>query len=168
MNGKMESYEKGPALILSEGSVDVAALTAPNRFGKYSVIYCVGGHNRSWQELSKIYMNMLGLDSIADIPKFLSVPWRYDKKNELVYITASTSIKVAVMDAQKNATDPRKVRPNTGAKLNVKPAYYKRSEEVFYKRPSGEQGKNIVHSEGLTLMLNGVMLLKEDYNEAGF
>lgn len=168
MSGKMEAYEKGPAIILSEGSVDVAALTAPNKFGKYSVIYCVGGNNRSWQELGKIYMNMIGVSSIADIPKFLAVPWRYDKKNELVYLTANTSIKVAVMDAAKNITDPRKVRPNTGAKLNVKPAYYKRSEEVFYRKPSGEQGKNIVHSEGLSLMLNGIMLSKEVDDEAGF
>lgn len=155
-----DKYVTGPSIILSNGSMTDLTITTPDKFGKFSVVYVVGKYNKSWEELYKATATLAGANGI-DL-EAVRLPWRNDDKNSLVFIKASTKGKVPVMDHEKNVANPKSIKPNQGAKINVRPAVYVKTTQVQYRRVNGTLGFNDVVVSGITLLLNGILLINEE------
>lgn len=150
--GENDVFEFSPSIILNTGNLVSAFLTAPNQYGKYSVSYQVGEHNKSFEELLKIHAALANRYAYTTDKR----PWKY--KKDMVTIFADSKQPVPILNSQGARIHARDVKIGNAVKINVKLMYYSMENEIQYRTPEGTMERQLTHKEGIKLMLNGVQL----------
>lgn len=154
-------YINGPAIILNSGSISDHALANPDTYGRYSLKYTVGMNNESFLELKRICTNILTQAGVD--PDSIKLPWRLNEKTKMVGIWCNTSNKPQIIDSDNRRVTARSITAGTFAKVNVKPTVYRREEVAEYLNPvTFEPVRDETTITGLTVMLNGIKLYKEE------
>lgn len=162
-----DEFINGPAVILNSGSISDHALTNPNNYGKYSLVYTVGMNNESFLELKRVCTDMLKQEGIE--PEEIKLPWRLDEKTKMIGVRASSKNKPPIVDTDNRLVNSRSMTAGMFCKINVRPGVYRRNEVSEYLNPvTYEQVKEETVITGVMLMLNGLKLYGEEETNAMF
>ncbi len=154
---KEKSSNKGSAIILNSGSVANTELTNPNKYGKYHLQYVVGAGNPTYLLLIDICERL----AIKNNRKVAGVkmPWKVDEETNMTTLSSSGKMRPAVMDMNKRVIPAESVKDGDFVKINVTPWYYELEEVSSYLDPDGNRVGHTEIIKGITLILNGVLLL---------
>lgn len=157
MPKKYSDKQLGKTHILNSGSVDNTYLSDTSKYGKYCVWYVVGKNNLSYKKLIDACERLAIKNNRAVAG--VRMPWKLDEKTDMVTIKTSSLKRPAVMDAEKRVIPSNSVKDGDFTKVNVTPFYYEREESGSYVMPDGTRQVHVNVQKGITLFLNGVLLL---------
>ena len=154
---KFSDKQKGPSIILNSGSVANINLSNTNKYGKYDLRYVVGIGNLSYTALTDTCERL----AIKNNRKIAGVkmPWHLDEQTKMVTIRASGKQRPPVMDTDKRVIPANSIKDGDFAKINVTPCYYEMKDTGSYILPDGTRQVHTEVNKGITLFLNGVLLL---------
>ena len=155
MKSQFSEKNRGPSIIINSGSVSRVHIREPDRFKKFSLIYTVGVGNATFQVLKDI-CERLAIKNNREI-KGVKFPWKED--DGMVEIRCASKKRPAVMDHEKRTIPSDEIRDGNFCKLNLTPFYYTMDDSSWVILPDGSRRMNKNKKKGITLFLNGVMLM---------
>jgi len=160
MSKTFSKDQLGPSIILNSGSVSDTTLSHMNNYGKYSLKYNIGVNNQSFQALKKIVSDLIRINT----QEFsVRLPWL--ETDKMVVLNTSSRKKPATMDNTKQAIVSSAIKDGDFVKVNVTPMYWEMEDNSVVLLPTGERQVVEHTNRGVTLMLNGVMLMSEHKEE---
>jgi hypothetical protein len=152
----LSSNCKGPSVILNSGSVANTNLSNTNKFGKYGLDYVVGKGNATFKALTDVVDRLVAKHKGDANTKR---PWSLNESTGMVTIKTSSKRCPPVMDEEKRVIPRNSVKDGDFTKVNLTPLYYEMEETGSYVLPDGSRKVHKHTKKGVSLMLNGVLLL---------